>query len=441
MGLIKDLSIESESSFHLSHELLLFCEEVGKAYIFEKVEFENVLAKIPNGLIKLICPTSEVPFFENRLKDRQKKIVSYEGKIDIQLARNPLKVRFKKEVRPEQKIKVLIVDDSTTVQKLLKSVICEDPSLEVVGFCSKPSEIQPAIEKFTPDIMTLDIYMPEMTGVEFLKSWPISKRIPTILISSLAKEEGPQVLEGLENGALDYVHKPSLDNLAEVGKVIIEKLKIFGRHRAIGPQTAKKVYSSEKFDSQKLVAIGSSTGGTEALRVLLTALPSQIPPILVVQHIPPVFSEAFALRLNSLCSFTVKEAKDGDEVLPNQVLIAPGGFQMEIKKSGQKWVVRVFPGEPVNRHRPSVDVLFDSVVKNYSHESVGVILTGMGADGAQGLLKMKKAGSHTIAQSEKTCVVFGMPKEAIKIGGAAEVLDLDEIPQKLFDGFKKRRVA
>lgn len=254
------------------------------------------------------------------------------------------------------------------------------------------------------------------------------------MVTSVSMEESDLVFRALEIGAVDYIQKPSLEQLDEVIPVILEKVKSAARAKAqvksVG--AAPKAIGPQEFQEfDKVIAIGSSTGGTEALKVLLTGLPKKIPPIVIVQHIPPVFSLAFANRLASICPFQVKEAANGDEVLPNRVLIAPGGFQMSLRQGGGKLTVKVEDAPPVNRHKPAVDVLFDSAALLLKDRALGVILTGMGADGAKGLLKMRQAGARTIAQDEQTCVVYGMPREAVQIGGAEFVCPLPEIAGKL----------
>jgi two-component system chemotaxis response regulator CheB len=342
--------------------------------------------------------------------------------------------------------RVLIVDDSKTIRTLLTKVLSSDSEIEVVGAAEKPSEALQMMKALKPDVITLDIHMPEMDGVTFLKSYLPAHPIPTVMISSISIEEGPAVLSALEIGAVDYVQKPNASELAVVGPMIIEKVKIAATVKiaAQSKVTGSKVNSRSygAIDRECLVAIGSSTGGTEALRSVLTRLPADIPPIVIVQHIPAVFSKAFADRMNQLCPFEVKEAAHGDEVKPGRVIIAAGGTQMSVKrKADGKIVIVVEDGAPVNRHKPSVDVLFDSVAEQIGAHSVGVILTGMGADGSKGMLRMKKKGSRTIAQDEESCVVFGMPREAIKLGAADEVVSLREIPDRLVHLLCQKKTA
>jgi two-component system chemotaxis response regulator CheB len=331
-----------------------------------------------------------------------------------------------------KKVKVLIVDDSASIRKILATLFSTDPNIEVVGVAERPSQVEELITKVKPDVITLDIHMPEMTGVELLKRYLPRHSIPTVMISSISMEESPMVLEALENGAVDYIQKPAFQNLAAQSPFILEKVKAAAGARVkAATRQVSQAFREQKLRQDLILAIGSSTGGTEALREVLTQLPASIPPTLIVQHIPPVFSLAFANRMNELCPFEVKEAADGDEVRPGRVLIAPGGLQMRLVREGSGLKVRVEDTAPVNRHKPSVDVLFDSVAAEIGKKALGVILTGMGADGANGLLKMRQAGARTVAQDEESCVVFGMPREAIARGAAEEIKSLRDIPQLL----------
>jgi two-component system chemotaxis response regulator CheB len=340
------------------------------------------------------------------------------------------------------KKKVLIVDDSKTITRLLTNLLSKDPGLQVVAEINHPKDIEAAIQQYKPDVMTLDIHMPMMDGCAVLEKLLPKYPIPTVMISSISMEEGPAVLRALELGAVDYIQKPSFSELALVESTMIEKVKNAANSRVQRRKTyltrrPSHVQAETASLASTLIAIGSSTGGTEALAELLTQLPSNIPPILIVQHIPPVFSKAFANRLNELCPFEVVEAADGDEVKCGRVLIAPGGKHMILSSRSNGFQVKIIDTPPVNRHKPSVDVLFDSVCDQLGRNSIGVILTGMGSDGAKGLLKLKQAGARTIAQDEKSCVVFGMPKEAIRLGGACEITALSDIPSQLIRWLKK----
>ncbi len=346
---------------------------------------------------------------------------------------------YERESPVETKKRVLVVDDSETIRKLLSQIIEGDPDLECVGTVANPLEVDAAIQKLKPDVVTLDIHMPEMNGVELLKKEVIPKhRLPAVMISSLSKEDGTFVLDALEAGAVDYIQKPSMKELDQAVIVIREKIKsaasskVFVRPEKSSFHTRPKATAAlGQPDPNFLIAIGSSTGGTEALKVVLTSLPEKIPPIVIVQHIPPVFSKAFADRMNDLCPFEVKEAQDGDVVKPGRVLIAPGGFQMRLKEIAGELKVIVEDAPPMNRHKPSVDYMFDSIAAMRRKRVVGVILTGMGADGAKGLLKLKQAGAYTIGQDEESCVVYGMPREAAKIGAVMEVVTLTSVAEAI----------
>ncbi len=361
--------------------------------------------------------------------------VKVEGKL---LRRGILKGELdfsRRRLRIEKKMRLMIVDDSKAMRDLLANVFSKDTDIEVVATVEHPHLAQKLIPELKPDVITLDIHMPDMDGVTLLKSYMSANPIPTIMISSLTMEEGPLVLNALEAGAVDYIQKPSFNELSALGPLMIEKVKEASRSKVKIKRSfdhGKHSLNTGTIDERALVVIGSSTGGTEALKQVFLSLPASIPPILVVQHIPAVFSKAFADRLNQLCPFDVKEAKDGDLILPNQVLIAPGGFQMEAVMKGTDWRVKVTDAPPMNRHKPSVDFLFDSLVQNSANLNLtAVILTGMGADGARGMKALKAVGAHTVAQDEATCVVFGMPKEAIRMGGVDEVLPLDGIASKI----------
>ncbi len=360
-------------------------------------------------------------------------------------------VRFyplENRIQVSKKLRVLIVDDSKTIRNLLTKILSSDPNIEVVGAAEKPSVAKQMMDKLRPDVVTLDLHMPEMDGLRFLKDYLPLYPIPTVMISSVSLEEGPEVLQCLEYGAVDYIQKPSASELSEITPLLIEKVKMASSVRVNiqkptnRPEPVKRMVVTGRVDQNTLVAIGSSTGGTEALRKVLTQLPSEIPPIVIVQHIPAVFSKAFADRMNELCAFRVKEAEHGDEVVPNTVFIAPGGKQMQIKKrSDGRMMIHIDDSAPMNRHKPSVDFLFNSIADQVGSKCIGVILTGMGADGAQGLRGLRDAGARTIAQDEKSCVVFGMPREAIKLNAAEEVLTLMDIPGKVLHWLSQKKAA
>ncbi|MBX3020877.1 MAG: chemotaxis-specific protein-glutamate methyltransferase CheB [Bdellovibrionales bacterium] len=342
------------------------------------------------------------------------------------------------------KRKVLVVDDSKTIRDLLKRILSVDPDLEIIGFAADAFEAAELVKKQKPDVITLDIHMPGMTGVEWLEKLLPKNPIPVVMISSLQLQEGNEVFRALELGAVDYIQKPSLSQLADVGPLIREKVKEASRakvirhgHVALGSTMA----AAGALDFKKILAIGASTGGTEALKSVMCALPEKIPPTVIVQHIPPVFSKAFADRLNSLCPFEVKEAEDGDEVRPSRVLIAPGGLQMKLQRTTKGLCVRITDDPPMSRHKPSVDYLFQSVAAEMGKNSVGVILTGMGADGAKGLLQMRQQGAHTIGQDEESCVVYGMPRAAYEMGAVEKVASLTNVPREILNLFAQKKAA
>ena len=343
------------------------------------------------------------------------------------------KFSVKKQLSESQsgKKKVLIVDDSATIRHLLRQVLSQEGTLEVVAEAERPSQVEALIEQFQPDVITLDIHMPEMDGVTLLRKIYPKYQIPTVMISSISRAEGPQVLQALESGAVDYIQKPTLEELAILGPEIRERIRHAALSKKRGAQKAVKKVQSRTFAADALILIGASTGGTEALRHVFQSMPSQIPPILVVQHIPPVFSAAFASRLNQLCDFEVKEAEDGDEVLSNRILIAPGGKQMGIVKKADRLFVKVNDDPAMNRHRPSVDYLFQSAANLKLPHLVAGILTGMGNDGAKGMKTLRQMGARTVGQDEATCVVYGMPREAANLGAVEFVKPLEEVADQL----------
>ncbi|MBT3984135.1 MAG: chemotaxis-specific protein-glutamate methyltransferase CheB [Bacteriovoracaceae bacterium] len=335
------------------------------------------------------------------------------------------------------KKKVLVVDDSKTIQKLLCRIINSSSKLEVCGACGSPSEAKKFIESLKPDLITLDVYMPEMNGVDFLKSYLKDQAIPVVMISSLSINEGPLIMEALLNGATTYIQKPSMDEIDQAAGVILEELENI--KLCDGKIDKSLVISRGHFSSlDGLIVIGSSTGGTQALQSIFTSLPREIPPIIVVQHIPAVFSKALADRLNSLCKFTIKEAQDGDIVEPNHVYIAAGGRQMKLNKKSKRLIIELNDDAPVNKFKPSVDYFFNTVSSLAIENLTGVILTGMGKDGAKGLLNLKNSGAVTFAQDEKSCVVFGMPSAAISLGAVEHIASLSELPDKLMTVFNQR---
>lgn len=340
---------------------------------------------------------------------------------------------------PERRIKVLIVDDSAIVRKLLAECLAGEPDLEVVGTAPDPFVARDKILSLHPDVVTLDIEMPRMDGLTFLKKLMRFHPMRVVVISSLAQASSKIAIEALQCGAVEVLGKPGGPySVGELKHDLPLKIRAAAQAR-IGSRSAEQAPAPKEparilphaIDPSAIIAMGASTGGTEALREVLMRMPESSPGILVVQHIPAVFSQAFATRLNEICRIRVKEAADGDRLLPGQVLIAPGNFHMTLRKRGGEYRVAVHDGERVCYQRPSVDVLFDSVAEAAGADAIGAILTGMGADGAQGMLKMKRAGARTVAQDEASCVVFGMPREAIKMGAVDRVLPLDRIAGEL----------
>lgn len=343
----------------------------------------------------------------------------------------------------QRPVKVLIVDDSKTIRQLLTKVLAKDQMVEVVGAVEDPREVLDFVKKHKPDVMTLDLHMPHLDGIEVLKQVLPVYPIPTVIVSSISMEEGPMVLQALEAGAVDYLQKPTLEGLPQMTEAILEKVKMAAgakvKQATATNKPIKSFFNAGEFDAKSLVVIGSSTGGTEALRDILTRLPDKIPPVLIVQHIPPIFSKAFADRMNTLCRFTVKEAVEGDEVLLNHVYVAPGGTQMKMKKQGDRLKIVIDPNaEPVNRFKPSVDYMFSSALE-YTNQfkMVSVMLTGMGNDGARSMKALRDKGVHTIGQNEASCVVYGMPKAAADMGAVIEVLPLDEIAEGIMRACSK----
>lgn len=335
------------------------------------------------------------------------------------------------------KIKVLCVDDSALIRNIMSDIVNQQPDMEMVATAPDPIFARDLIKRFNPDVITLDVEMPRMDGLDFLERLMRLRPIPVIMISSLTSKGSEITLSALEMGAVDFVTKPQMglkEGMVQYSEMIAEKIRIASKaqvHRHAHNKPLPKIISSPLVGSEKIFAIGSSTGGTEALRQVLMLMPRSCPGIVIAQHMPPGFTRSFADRLNKLCEIAVKEAEHGDRVLPGHAYIAPGGIHMELVRSGANYHVQLNDKDPVNRHRPSVDVLFKSVAVCAGKNAVGSILTGMGNDGAQGLLEMRKTGAHTLAQSEKTCVVFGMPREAIALQAAVEVADLDDMAQRM----------
>jgi len=341
----------------------------------------------------------------------------------------------------DRKIKVLIVDDSAIVRKIFNEELSKEADIEVVGTAPDPYIARDKIVLLKPDVVTLDIEMPRMDGLTFLKKLMQYFPLPVIVVSSLTPNGSKMAIEALEYGAVEVLSKPSGSYaVGDMSVQLKEKIRAATRVNLKRVQTvnpsrtgAEKITKALSETTQKVIAIGASTGGTEALKEVLVRMPANTPGILVVQHMPANFTTAFAERLNHLCQIEVREAKDGDSVLNGQVLIAPGNFHMLLRRSGARYFVHVKDGPFVHHQRPAVDVLFNSVAQYAGSNAIGVILTGMGADGAKGMLSMKGAGARTIAQDEASCVVFGMPKEAIKLGCVDRVVPLERIYQEIIE--------
>jgi two-component system, chemotaxis family, protein-glutamate methylesterase/glutaminase len=348
--------------------------------------------------------------------------------------------------------KVLVVDDSALMRQLLSELLREDGSLEVVGSAADPIAAIDKIRSLKPDVLTLDVEMPRMDGLTFLEKLMRNHPLPVVMVSSLTESGCATTLRALELGAVDFVTKPKLDVEAgtrAVGRELVEKVrtaaqaKLRSRPRDGAPKpAAAPPRSSVGIDlTHKLIAIGASTGGTEALRDVLAALPADAPGVVVVQHMPEKFTRSFAERLDSLCRIKVVEARDGERVLPGHAFIAPGNLHMKVVRNGAETRVRVGMAAPVNHHRPSVDVLFGSCARHLGANAIGVILTGMGSDGARGMLAMREAGARTVAQDEASCVVYGMPKEAVELGAVEEIRPLAEIPNAVLRLLSERSIA
>jgi chemotaxis response regulator CheB len=344
-----------------------------------------------------------------------------------------------------KKIKVLIIDDSVTIHKILKRILKDVNDIEVVGAIQDPQQVERAIKDYQPDVMTVDIHMEGLDGISLLKNILPKYPIPSLLVSSLSLKDGPFVLDGLQAGAVDHIQKPAIDQLDSFASDIIEKIRTASVAKVKVPEsysTVSTLTRSISMDTQGFVAIGASTGGTEALAFILSQLPANIPPIVIVQHIPAQFSGAFAQRLDKICPFNVVEAKSGMAVNENTVYVAPGGLHTKIVRRQNGLAIEVYDGALVNRHKPSVDVLFDSVLREVSpHKAVVVLLTGMGSDGARGLLELKKAGFKTMAQDKATSVVFGMPKVAYELGAVDQLTPLAQIPASIVRSLKKAMKA
>jgi len=353
-----------------------------------------------------------------------------------------------------KKISVLVVDDSALIRKLLTDIINSQIDMQVVAVAPDPLVARELIKQHNPDVLTLDVEMPRMDGLDFLERLMRLRPMPVLMVSSLTDKGSEVTLKALELGAVDYIAKPKVDiasGLQNYSELITEKIRACaqakvhsrGRQQDISAAglRAKAVAATRKrvgySSTEKIVFVGASTGG-EAIKDFLIDLPADMPAIMITQHMPEKFTRTFAERLDKLCALRVKEAVDNERVLPGYVYIAPGNQHLEVKRSGANYMTRLHSGSPVNRHRPSVDVLFNSAARQVGNNAVAVILTGMGKDGALGILEMQRAGAYTLAQDEASCVVFGMPKEAISLGGVDEVLPLIQLPARVIERLGQR---
>ncbi|HCY62944.1 MAG TPA: chemotaxis response regulator protein-glutamate methylesterase [Oxalobacteraceae bacterium] len=343
------------------------------------------------------------------------------------------------------KTKVLIVDDSALIRSVMKEIINSQPDMEVVGAAPDPLVAREMIKQTNPDVLTLDVEMPKMDGLDFLEKLMRLRPMPVVMVSSLTERGSEITMRALELGAVDFVTKPKMSiqhGMLEYTELITDKIRTAARARvkaapprlpagSVQPVTSLPPLRNPLTSSEKLIIIGASTGGTEAIKEFLLQMPSDCPGILITQHMPEGFTRSFAKRLDSLCRIAVSEAAGDERILPGHAYIAPGHSHLLLARSGANYVTRLDQGPPVNRHRPSVDVLFRSAAICAGKNAVGVILTGMGKDGAQGMLEMKQAGAYNFAQDEASCVVFGMPREAIAVGAADEVGPLNELPARV----------
>jgi two-component system chemotaxis response regulator CheB len=355
-------------------------------------------------------------------------------------------------VRPAfaKKIRVLIVDDSALVRRILTDILGADPDIEVLGSAGDAYIAREKIKALNPDVLTLDVEMPRMDGLTFLRNLMRLRPMPVIMVSSLTEHGAEVTLDALAIGAVDYMQKPKIDlaaTLADYKDELIAKVKTASRAHVYSRDPLRDASQALSADAviarvaaprqlrttERIIAIGASTGGTEAIKDVLLKFPPDTPGVVITQHIPKLFSGAFARRMDSLCQMTVCEAEDGQQILRGHAYVAPGDKHLLVVRDGARYMCRLDDGQPVNRHKPSVDVLFRSVAQQAGRNAIGVILTGMGKDGAQGLREMREAGSRTIAQDEATSMVWGMPGEAVSVGAAMDVLPLPEIAARILD--------
>lgn len=364
------------------------------------------------------------------------------------------------------KIRVVVVDDSALVRSMLTEIINRQPDMECIGAAADPLVAREMIRNLNPDVITLDVEMPRMDGIDFLSKLMRLRPMPVVMVSTLTERGAEVTLKALELGAIDFVAKPKIgvaDGLKQLANEITDKVRIAAKariHRSPTPANAPAAPATNsarpgagagggaasspaasaaspaslgRLSTEKLVFIGASTGGTEATKEVLLALPADAPAVVITQHMPPGFTKSYAARLDSLCRIRVKEATDGERVLPGHAYIAPGGMHLSVERSGANYIARVQDGDPVNRHKPSVEVLFKSAARVVGRNAIGIMLTGMGADGAKAMREMKDAGAYCVAQDEASCVVFGMPREAIAAGAVDQVLPLKDVGPHLME--------
>lgn len=347
------------------------------------------------------------------------------------------------------KTRVVVVDDSALVRSLLTEIINRQRDMECVGAAADPFVAREMIRNLNPDVITLDVEMPRMDGIDFLSRLMRLRPMPVVMVSTLTERGADVTLKALELGAIDFVAKPKIgvaNGLQMLAQDITDKIRVAAKARIskpilsgtpVGqtsvPSTHVTLASVGRLSTEKIIFIGASTGGTEATREVLMALPSDSPAVVITQHMPPGFTTSYAKRLDGLCKIRVKEAVDGERILPGHAYIAPGGLHLSVEKSGANYVARVADGDPVNRHKPSVEVLFKSAARCVGPNAVAIMLTGMGADGAKAMRELRDAGAHCVAQDEATCVVFGMPREAIAAGAVHEVLPLPKVAGHVLD--------
>ena len=346
-------------------------------------------------------------------------------------------------------IKVLVVDDSALIRALLKEIIQADPELELVGQAADAYVARDLIKQLNPDVLTLDVEMPRMDGLTFLEKLMHGRPMPVVMISSLTEQGSEATFRAMELGAVDFVAKPKLgirEGMQAYAEEICYKIKAASLARLIPRQTQVPTVQEPLaiqgprpiIGTEKLIAIGGSTGGTEAIKDVLLGLPADSPGIVITQHMPPGFTRSFAERLNRMTRLNVVEAKGGERILPGHAFLAPGDKHLLVERSGANYVTRLSDAEPVRRHKPAVDPMFRSVAQCAGRNVIACLLTGMGKDGAQGMLEIRQAGGYTVAQNEATCVVYGMPREAVAIGGAEDILPLGEIAEALLQQARKR---